>query len=200
MQQGKQTRFESTLLEALEQSRWCSSDPLCIESKGQGMDSLNLGACHSCALLPETACETMNSFLDRGLVTGTPENAENGIFLRGQIMAVMIPDFVHPDCKSNAEKYLFDRLKKELDKNYIVMHSLGLARHGRNFSSEIDFLIVSQRGLLVLEVKGGRVRHEMGVWYFTNRYDETDSRRRSPMQQAREAMYALRANIWESLR
>ena len=110
-------------------------------------------------------------------------------------MAVMIPDFVHPDCKSNAERYLFDRLKEELDENYIVMHSLGLAKHGRNFSSEIDFLIVSQRGFLVLEVKGGRVRHKKGVWYFTNRYDETDSRRRSPMQQAREAMYALRANI-----
>ena len=80
VQQGKQTRFESTLLEALEQSKWCSSDPLCIESKGQGMDSLNLGACHSCALLPETACETMNSFLDRGLVTGTPEHPELGYF------------------------------------------------------------------------------------------------------------------------
>ena len=80
VQQGKQTRFESTLMEALEQSRWCSSDPLCIESTGQGMDSLNLGACHSCALLPETACETMNSFLDRGLVTGTLENPEIGYF------------------------------------------------------------------------------------------------------------------------
>lgn len=80
VQQGEQTRFESTLLEALEQSGWCSSDPLCIESTGQGMDSLNLGACHSCALLPETACETMNSFLDRGLVTGTPENPELGYF------------------------------------------------------------------------------------------------------------------------
>ena len=80
VQQGEQTRFESTLLEALEQSRWCSSDPLCIESTGQGMDSLNLGACHSCALLPETACETMNSFLDRGLVTGTPETPRLGYF------------------------------------------------------------------------------------------------------------------------
>ena len=80
VQQGKETRFESTLMEALEQSRWCSSDPLCIESTGQGMDSLNLGACHSCALLPETACETMNSFLDRGLVTGTPEHPKMGYF------------------------------------------------------------------------------------------------------------------------
>lgn len=84
VQQGKQTRFESTLLEALEQSRWCSSDPLCIESKGQGMDSLNLGACHSCALLPETACETMNSFLDRGIVTGTPEHPKLGYFSEGR--------------------------------------------------------------------------------------------------------------------
>ena len=80
VQQGKKERLEFTLLDALEQSSWCSSDPLCIESSGQGMDSLNLGSCHSCTLLPETACEFMNSFLDRGMVTGTPSNPNLGFF------------------------------------------------------------------------------------------------------------------------
>lgn len=44
---------------------WCSSDPVCRESKGQGIGSLNLAACHSCCLLPETCCEYGNKFLDR---------------------------------------------------------------------------------------------------------------------------------------
>jgi len=58
------------LINALEQARWCSADPVCAEaakSGGQGPDSLNLAACHSCALLPETSCEHFNKFLDRTL-------------------------------------------------------------------------------------------------------------------------------------
>ncbi len=38
--------FESVLQEA----SWCSSDPVCIESKAQGYDSLNYAACHACTL------------------------------------------------------------------------------------------------------------------------------------------------------
>ena len=46
----------------------CSSDPICIESEGQGVGQLNLAACHSCALTPETTCELSNLYLDRKLV------------------------------------------------------------------------------------------------------------------------------------
>jgi hypothetical protein len=38
---------------------------------------------------------------------------------------------------------------------------------------EIDFLVLAPKlGVFALEVKGGRVRREDGVWYFTNRYGE----------------------------
>ncbi|HHV00457.1 MAG TPA: hypothetical protein GXX76_11475 [Bacteroidales bacterium] len=38
---------------------------------------------------------------------------------------------------------------------------------------EIDFLVLAPKlGVFALEVKGGRVRREDGVWYFTNRYRE----------------------------
>ena len=56
------------MLNALSEASWCSADPLCKEavtSGGQGPDSLNLAACHSCALLPETSCEHFNKYLDR---------------------------------------------------------------------------------------------------------------------------------------
>lgn len=46
----------------------CSSDPICIESEGQGVGQLNLAACHSCTLTPETTCELSNLYLDRKLV------------------------------------------------------------------------------------------------------------------------------------
>src|SRR5262249_723827 len=37
VQQAKPGRFEPLLLGALEDSLWCSSDPLCVESHGQGI-------------------------------------------------------------------------------------------------------------------------------------------------------------------
>jgi len=77
---GKPERFEQVLRNAISNARWCSSDPVCIESRGQGPDSCNLAACHSCALLPETACEEFNRFLDRGLVTGTLSMPGLGFF------------------------------------------------------------------------------------------------------------------------
>ena len=68
-------------VKALSKARWCSSDPLCIEDKnGKGFMGVNLAACHSCSLLPETSCCNMNKFLDRGLVVGTIENPYQGLF------------------------------------------------------------------------------------------------------------------------
>jgi hypothetical protein len=67
---------------ALSDARWCSTDPVCMEAgeTGQGPDSCNLAACHGCALLPETACEEFNRFLDRGLVVGTFRDPALGFF------------------------------------------------------------------------------------------------------------------------
>lgn len=80
VQQGKPGRLERILLGALEDAIWCSSDPVCIESTGQGTDSLNLAACHACCLLPETSCEEGNRLLDRGALIGLPEHPELGFF------------------------------------------------------------------------------------------------------------------------
>ena len=80
VQQGKPGRLESLLIGAIHDARWCSSDPLCIESRGQGTDSLNRAACHACALTPETSCEEGNRFLDRASLIGTPEMPDLGFF------------------------------------------------------------------------------------------------------------------------
>lgn len=77
---GQSDRLENVIRGALEKAHWCSTDPVCIESKGQGPDNCNLAACHSCALLPETSCEEQNRLLDRGVVIGTIENPSIGFF------------------------------------------------------------------------------------------------------------------------
>lgn len=80
VRQANPERF-SAVLEALkESSHWCANDPLCIESKGQGYESLNLAACYACGLLSETSCEDFNRFLDRAFVAGTHEFQNIGFF------------------------------------------------------------------------------------------------------------------------
>ncbi|MBN8428104.1 MAG: DUF1998 domain-containing protein [Xanthomonadales bacterium] len=87
---GEPGTLETVVRKALENGLWCSSDPVCIESKGQGPDNCNLAACHSCALLPETSCELQNRLLDRGTVLGTLECPGMGYFsglARGDLSA-----------------------------------------------------------------------------------------------------------------
>lgn len=75
-------RLRRSIYDAYGRAQWCSSDPLCIESEGRGVGSLNLAACHACCLLPETSCEHQNMFLDRALIIGTADNPELGYLRR----------------------------------------------------------------------------------------------------------------------
>lgn len=80
---GKPGNLEPAILTAIEEARWCSADPVCMEMgnlHGQGPDSCNLAACHNCALVPETACEEFNRFLDRGVMIGDINNSSIGYF------------------------------------------------------------------------------------------------------------------------
>lgn len=60
--------LQEILNSAINRAKNCSLDPICYESEGQGIAQLNLAACHSCTLLPETSCEMGNLFLDRQIV------------------------------------------------------------------------------------------------------------------------------------
>ena len=80
VRQGEPDRLNAVFERAIHKSQWCSSDPVCIESLGQGTDNANLAACHGCILLPETSCETGNRLLDRGLLVGTPDMPEVRFF------------------------------------------------------------------------------------------------------------------------
>lgn len=80
VRQGRPDAFPQLFKKAIINARACSNDPVCITSKGQGRDSLNLAACHACALLPETCCEEKNVFLDRGMIVGTYEDEKIGFW------------------------------------------------------------------------------------------------------------------------
>lgn len=80
VRQAESEELNNTILNLLQNATWCSSDPLCIESKQQGYNSLNYAACHACALLPETCCEARNCFLDRVAVVGKMEDRSMGYF------------------------------------------------------------------------------------------------------------------------
>ncbi len=80
VRQGRYDTFPRIYRKAIESAVICSNDPVCLLSNGQGRDSLNLAACYSCCLLPETCCEEFNVFLDRGVVVGTYDNKKLGFF------------------------------------------------------------------------------------------------------------------------
>lgn len=56
--------IESAMIRALD----CAADPICYHTHGQGVANLNLSACFSCSLLPETSCEKFNCYLDRRIL------------------------------------------------------------------------------------------------------------------------------------
>lgn len=77
---GFKDRLSIIFKNALHSIVSCSNDPVCSHSNGQGWESLNLAACHSCMLLPETSCEYNNSLLDRVLLVGLMDQSELGFF------------------------------------------------------------------------------------------------------------------------
>ncbi|MCB0742907.1 MAG: DUF1998 domain-containing protein, partial [Ignavibacteriae bacterium] len=81
VQMGSQENLQRMFKQAIENARWCSSDPICIETEsGQGFMGVNLASCYACSMVPETTCENMNRFLDRGLIIGTIGEPELGFF------------------------------------------------------------------------------------------------------------------------
>lgn len=94
VRQGRSDTFPSIFNKAIENARTCSNDPVCSLSQGQGRDSLNLAACYSCTLIPETSCEEFNCFLDRGVVVGTFDNPNLGFF-QGVYEGAPVPENAH---------------------------------------------------------------------------------------------------------
>jgi hypothetical protein len=111
-------------------------------------------------------------------------------------MARMIPSTIHPSVCSAAEKKLFTIFRDATGTDdWMCLHSLGLARHATKRRGEIDFLLITRSGIFVLEVKGGRVSRDNGIWKFIDRYGVSHDKSEGPFDQAAGAMFALEDDI-----
>lgn len=97
---------------------------------------------------------------------------------------------------SRAEYRIFDKLRESFVNNnkYLAFHSLNLTRHETKKFGEADFVIVCEFGVFVLEVKGGRISVDNGVWHTINRNNEK-YRIQNPFKQAESALHAIKNEI-----
>lgn len=115
-------------------------------------------------------------------------------------MARLIPSYISHDCKSSGEKRIFKMFQSDpAAKDWVVLHSLNLANHTKRLYGEIDFLVlIPEKGIYVLEVKSGNVSFKGGVWQFTDRHGNTNTKTVGPFAQARDAMFSLKDAINKS--
>lgn len=113
-------------------------------------------------------------------------------------MARMIPPYIHESAPPG-ERLLFDRLKRDPETaDWVVLHSLGVARHVERVEGEVDFLVlVPNEGVLCLEIKSGKVRRENGIWkYGTGPFPIIS--RIGPFRQASEGMHSIRKYLLQN--
>lgn len=111
--------------------------------------------------------------------------------------------------QSTAEKRVAEVLAGvKLKHDATAYWSVALSSHAWKKQAEADFVIVTDDLLIVLEVKGGGVRHEDGQWSSISRDGTNHPLAESPMQQANGVGYALTEKIggkrkqwvrWEAL-
>lgn len=116
-------------------------------------------------------------------------------------MARMIPPAFDAQTVSAAEKRVFNLLRHDPDtKDWAVLHSLGLGTSGNRPYGEVDFVVLIPSGTVIcLEVKGGRVSCQEGIWQTVGRTGQACELKRSPFMQSRDAMFALRNAILRKL-
>lgn len=115
-------------------------------------------------------------------------------------MARFIPEVAPEDIVHDSERVVYEALRR-LPADFVVMHSFPWLRPSRDLASEplregeADFVILHpQRGLLVLEVKGGQPELSGRRWV------RGGKEIRDPFEQARRSRYALLEAVEERTR
>lgn len=113
-------------------------------------------------------------------------------------MATVYPS-VKPDYSdrvSRAERDVLDVLSK-LPDDWCVIHSLWLKTHEVKLHAEADFILVTDRAVFILEVKGGNVWRSNDGWHFAPKAGGAENvKREGPFEQARGAYYAIREHLY----
>jgi hypothetical protein len=110
-------------------------------------------------------------------------------------MARMIPESAGPETASSAELRLFERLRDDTSDDLVAFHSvawLAPADDGRPREGEADFVLGHPKhGVLVIEVKGGRIRYEANTRRWTSIGRDGEHRIKDPFRQARRTQHLL---------
>lgn len=105
-------------------------------------------------------------------------------------MTRMLPP-TFPDTTTSSEAEVFKLIRDAAGSDdYVCFHSLGIARHRRKDYAEADFVVLAPTGLFCIEVKGGEVHRQKGVWRIGwpgKNYTSTEG----PFKQAQGARWAL---------
>lgn len=108
-------------------------------------------------------------------------------------MARLIPP-LFPVGAAPGEKSVYRKLAEDQTTNdWIVLHSLNIAKHVRNPEGEADFVVIApELGILVIEVKSHEhFTFDNGVWKLGNQAPTA----RGPFKQASEAMHSIRKDL-----
>jgi hypothetical protein len=106
----------------------------------------------------------------------------------------MIPAELGLDVTTSSEKRVFDALASS-DMDGTALHSLNLPMHEYKLTSELDFVLVLDDIVLVVEVKGARVSCNNGLWTYSDRSGHYRQDREGPFKQVISGMYALRDRL-----
>lgn len=115
-------------------------------------------------------------------------------------MARVIPQRLPQD--SPRSEHIVHEALAQLPQPWIVLADvpIGLFGRPRTGMAQLDFLLIHpQRGLCVLEVKGGEITVKEGTWYTTPRGKEPIELRRSPFAQAADQRFELQRFLWKHL-
>lgn len=112
----------------------------------------------------------------------------------------MIPSAISEETTSDSERRVFNLLKAtDGGAGSRALHSLNLAEHAYKRVGEIDFVVLIAGCVLVLEVKGGGVSFQNGIWRFRDRYGVDHRKSEGPFDQARSGMFALEERVRQEL-
>jgi hypothetical protein len=104
-----------------------------------------------------------------------------------------------PPRATGTEAEVFRLLEQVQSPDGVALCSLNLSTHEYKKWGEIDFVVVSEAGLLVLEVKGGQVYCDRGLWRYESRDRAPVERSESPMAQASSAYFGLRKHLYQTV-
>lgn len=74
----------------------------------------------------------------------------------------------------------------------VALHSLNLPEHDYKLTSELDFVLILDSMILVVEVKGGQIRRQGGLWTYSDSQGRSYTSSEGPFKQVQSGMYALR--------